>query len=208
MNFISKSLLIAAPATVLLVFLNSCTTAEPVAEKTRNEVLEMTAMTRGMMGAQVMSRAMTLSREKGPAFAAEFCSENAAAMTESIRSQMEKQFKETYKIKEFTFGRASQKNRNPVNVPDEALIPVLEKWEKEISRGNVPDSEVVKDGQNYYGALPILISAPACLKCHGSPESGLDAKAADVIKSRYPNDKATGFKEGNLRGVFWAKINY
>jgi hypothetical protein len=43
---------------------------------------------------------------------------------------------------------------------------------------------------------------PLCLACHG------EALAPDVaarIGELYPKDRATGFTEGDLRGVFWVE---
>ncbi len=50
----------------------------------------------------------------------------------------------------------------------------------------------------YMKAIAIPKGAP-CLICHGENiDPGLHAK----IKGRYPEDEATGFKEGDLRGAF------
>jgi hypothetical protein len=42
-----------------------------------------------------------------------------------------------------------------------------------------------------------------CLTCHGS---NLDADIAASIAERYPEDRATGFEAGDLRGVFWVEF--
>jgi hypothetical protein len=43
----------------------------------------------------------------------------------------------------------------------------------------------------------------ACLKCHGE---SISPEINTMIQKQYPNDKAIGFKEGELRGVIVAEI--
>jgi len=47
---------------------------------------------------------------------------------------------------------------------------------------------------------------PACLGCHGTEGGDINAKTLKIIKQKYPEDKATGYKEGDLRG--WWKITF
>jgi hypothetical protein len=42
-----------------------------------------------------------------------------------------------------------------------------------------------------------------CRKCHG-PRIEPDVK--DRLRELYPEDEATGFKKGELRGMFWVKL--
>ena len=45
---------------------------------------------------------------------------------------------------------------------------------------------------------PIVTGAP-CLACHGTQ---VEPQLARLIRERYPDDQATGFREGELRGAF------
>ncbi len=42
-----------------------------------------------------------------------------------------------------------------------------------------------------------------CKQCHGARIKP-DVKAR--LQALYPEDEATGFKKGELRGIFWAKL--
>jgi hypothetical protein len=42
-----------------------------------------------------------------------------------------------------------------------------------------------------------------CLICHGE---NLAPDIATRISEAYPSDKATGFSEGDVRGVFWVEF--
>jgi hypothetical protein len=46
---------------------------------------------------------------------------------------------------------------------------------------------------------PLMIKKQVCLKCHG--DISKNPKLAQKIATIYPNDKATGYKMGDLRGA-------
>ena len=48
---------------------------------------------------------------------------------------------------------------------------------------------------------PIVIKEP-CLACHGTPGETISDETMGVIREAYPNDKATGYKVGDLRGMW------
>jgi hypothetical protein len=49
---------------------------------------------------------------------------------------------------------------------------------------------------------PITIQPP-CLACHGTQ---LDAAVRQKLAELYPEDRATGFAPGELRGMFWVTV--
>lgn len=102
-------------------------------------------------------------------------------------------------------GRTSLKVRNPQNAPDAWELAVLKQFEARKAQGEALEklefSAVIPDDQGketfrYMKAIP---TAKLCLTCHGEqiPEA-VDTK----LKELYPEDKARGFKEGDLRGAF------
>jgi mono/diheme cytochrome c family protein len=54
------------------------------------------------------------------------------------------------------------------------------------------------------GVLRPLPTAATCTKCHGSAER-LSPEVRAILAAAYPQDKATGFEEGDLRGFIWAE---
>jgi hypothetical protein len=96
-------------------------------------------------------------------------------------------------------GRSSHKLRNPDNVAPEWATGILHGYLREGSdRG--PVSVDLDDGRSGY-AEPIVIQ-PVCTVCHGKQiEKGL----ASTIEATYPDDEATGFEVGDLRGIFWVE---
>ena len=60
--------------------------------------------------------------------------------------------------------------------------------------------EIDKSGNPHFYA-PILLQQK-CLTCHGIIGEDITFKTDSIIKSIYQNDVATGFKEGDLRGIW------
>jgi hypothetical protein len=52
--------------------------------------------------------------------------------------------------------------------------------------------------------LPIKLQAQ-CLMCHG-PEEQIVPEIKAQLAKLYPDDRATGFEEGELRGWFWIDL--
>lgn len=156
----------------------------------------------------VVPTMMNLVKEKvqsvGPAGAVVFCNESVAGMGKKMTEKLATEFKATYGISQFRFGRTSLKIRNPANKPDAVQEEILQAWQTQEQQGGKAEMATRKSGDVLYGMLPIRIASPACLKCHGSEEAR-DAGAAEVIQARYPEDAAVGYKQDELRGGFWVK---
>lgn len=52
--------------------------------------------------------------------------------------------------------------------------------------------------------LPIKLQ-PQCVMCHGPSEQILP-EVKSALVDRYPQDQATGFEIGELRGWFWIEL--
>jgi len=95
--------------------------------------------------------------------------------------------------------RTSLKVRNTSrNTPDQLDTKILNDYaEKESNKTFKPnDIVVVKDGNTTRVYKP-LVAGKVCLKCHGD----ITPEVKSVLSKVYPDDKATGYKEGDFRGV-------
>ena len=102
--------------------------------------------------------------------------------------------------------RVALRFRNPKNSPDEYEKATLEKW---IREGDVPQhhSEVVDlegGGRELRYLRPIMLK-PLCTACHGRPPE-ISSQTREAIQERYPNDLATGFRPGELRGAVSIRV--
>ncbi len=105
--------------------------------------------------------------------------------------------------------RVSLKNRNPKAVPDAWERAVLEDFDKRAAAGEKPATlekgELVQDGdKNVYRYMKALPTQELCLSCHGTAD-----RIAPAVKTRlmelYPDDKATGYGLGEIRGAITLK---
>ncbi|MBW2242523.1 MAG: DUF3365 domain-containing protein [Deltaproteobacteria bacterium] len=97
-------------------------------------------------------------------------------------------------------GRTSHRLRNPANASPSWVEPVLAAY-LENTTDREPREIKLPGGRKGY-VEPILTQA-LCLTCHGS---SLAPEVSERLAERYPEDHATGFAEGDLRGVFWIEL--
>lgn len=99
-----------------------------------------------------------------------------------------------------TLRRTSLDYRNPEARPDEAEENLLN-WYAGLPRGQWT-STVWREEDLVHYASPISMAMPACLQCHGTPGSDISESTMAIILENYPEDKATGYEAGDLRGMW------
>lgn len=101
----------------------------------------------------------------------------------------------------WTIKRVTDKPRNQKNLTSEVEKEILAMFADTLSKleyYGVWDNADSKETYIYY--KPIYMGL-LCCKCHGTSET-LDSKAMATIQQAYPEDKAIGYNEGDLRGMF------
>jgi hypothetical protein len=94
-------------------------------------------------------------------------------------------------------GRTSFKLRNPENQPPD--------WAQSFVKDRVDKEVYVELPDQTLGALLPIHLKTTCILCHGNDEQVMPEVKAAIV-SNYPDDQATGFSEGDLRGYFWAEV--
>jgi hypothetical protein len=128
--------------------------------------------------------------EKGPVAAIEVCRGEAPRIAARLSGQYGA-----------TVSRTALKVRNPGNAPQPWQRAGLESFQRRLAEGANADSlehfELQPNGGARY--LKAIVTAPSCALCHGE---SLSPEIQDALQERYPQDQATGFKPGDLRGAF------
>lgn len=97
-------------------------------------------------------------------------------------------------------GRTALRVRNPANAADAGEREVLEDFARRLAASESPetieDFRATKYGSRYMRAI---VTLPMCTTCHGV---AIAPELKRVIMDRYPEDQATGFDAGSLRGAF------
>jgi len=101
-------------------------------------------------------------------------------------------------------GRTSLRIRNPANRPDAWERAGLETFEQQhragTPAGKLVKSEIVQQGaQQRFRFLKAIPTGKLCLTCHGD---NIAPEIRQALQRDYPQDQATGFKIGDLRGAF------
>ena len=98
--------------------------------------------------------------------------------------------------------RTALRYRNPANKPDDYERTWMEAVPTRDDVNPAGEGKVV-DGEYRY-IRPIYL-AQLCTACHG-PKEGLSAGVKSALAERYPDDRATGFVPGDLRGIVSVRI--
>jgi hypothetical protein len=126
----------------------------------------------------------------GPVAAIAVCNEMAPGIAARLSSGADAQV-----------SRTALRLRNPDNAPDPAARQVLEGFRARLAAGVAdPPLEhfaVRPDGSVRY--MKTIVTQPMCVACHGER---LAPAVEAAIAQRYPQDQATGFRPGELRGAF------
>ncbi len=175
-----------------ILFLASCNTKQPKVTETVKAVDSTELLLKGdSITARVqkllLANVMTAMKGGGPVNAVSFCNVHAMPLTDSLASEYN-----------CIIQRVSDKYRNPANKPGKSDAAVFAKMNSSTAMKPVLVSE---NGQMVY-YNPIKIAMPSCLVCHGTSGNEIDTKTLEIIKQKYPDDMATGYKEGDLRGLW------
>lgn len=106
--------------------------------------------------------------------------------------------------------RVSLKARNPaLGMADAWEQRVLHHFDQQVSRGekaaSLEQGEVVSEpAGKYFRYMRALAMGPLCQACHGTPDQISDAIKAQLALE-YPNDTATGYRIGQVRGAVTIK---
>lgn len=183
---------------IITLFFTSCSTPTETGRDTEEntaiqltEEAELAYLEKGEqitseMQSVLMKNVQEAMQKGGPEYAVDFCNLNAIPLTDSMSN-----------ILNATIQRKSDRNRNPNNAISSELDQMA--WNK-IKETKKPLVQTDNNGHAFY-YKPIQIGMPTCLKCHGTKEE-ISEGTAKIIAEKYPNDKATGYHEGDLRGMW------
>jgi|DewCreStandDraft_1066081.scaffolds.fasta_scaffold00182_20 hypothetical protein len=104
--------------------------------------------------------------------------------------------------------RVSLRYRNPKDIPDEYERRKLEEFEQQHRARALADEsfEVVQEeGRRYLRYMRPILVGPMCITCHG-PKEAIPSAVRAVLAEKYPEDRATGYRSGDLRGAVSVKI--
>jgi hypothetical protein len=180
-------------SSALIFIFAACTGSHP-GEEEKAAASRKAQQTANRLTGELLGELTAAMKEGGPIRAIQYCSENAQNLTNMIGKEMG-----------VSVRRVTIKPRNPLDTPDEWENEVLERFDIAARQGllkaDIHEDEVVKmDGRLVMRSMkPILIKQP-CLMCHGTGRD-IPKDVEELLKARYPEDKATGYVVGDFRGA-------
>jgi hypothetical protein len=155
--------------------------------------------TRGIAGdllGQLGQKLKAAMSTDGPVAAVSVCKESAPAIA--------RQLSITNDAKVTRIG-TRVRNQN-MGVPNAWQKEALTQFEVRLSQGEkAPDIEYWQVADNGHGKSELryakaITVQPQCLSCHGAAQD-IAAPLADKLRIEYPDDQATGYSVGQLRGA-------
>jgi len=164
---------------------NADTHLKDRAQKSKAVVMEFMGQLKGELQAAM--------KAGGPVNAIKVCNEKAPAIAASLSE------KHGWKI-----ARTSLKTRNASNIPDAWETRVLNEFEARKTKGEAVEpmayfEAVENEDKKSFRFMKAIPTGEVCLKCHGE---NIAAPIKAKLDELYPDDKATGFKLGDIRGAF------
>jgi hypothetical protein len=149
------------------------------------------------LGQELQSRLFAALDSGGPERAIAICADSAQAWTA-------RHAREGVYVR-----RVSLRVRNPRNRPDANETLMLERLDSLRRAGAMP-SEVIRSARTAGGGgvveymRPIMVQE-RCLACHGD-RAALQPAVRSLLDARYPDDQATGYRSGDLRGMLSVRV--
>jgi hypothetical protein len=188
-RFLTASL--ASLSLLALLGLAACSDQPTQSAASDAELIAESAITVAVLQQQLSTELMAAMQSKGAVEAIEVCANVAQPMTAAVGTE----------AADRQISRTALRVRNPANQADALSERILQDWQTEmVASDSAPGPVVHHEGELVIVHHPILMQT-GCLACHGEPAQ-IAPEVAEKLASLYPNDEATGFKVGQLRGAF------
>lgn len=129
--------------------------------------------------------------EGGTASAIDVCSKRATEIASEVAGQ--------HGVR---LVRLSDKPRNPEQEATGRDLAAVRFFRESAARGEELRPRIERSGEGEVVVrMPITLSSPLCLRCHGSGDE-IDAETRAALSGRYPDDRATGYSLYDLRGIW------
>lgn len=132
---------------------------------------------------------------EGAEGAVEFCNHNAIKLTDSVSLAMNTQVK-----------RVSDKVRNSDNAANDVENLIIKSMKESIKSGEDAIPQLISNADKVTGYYPIMTNG-MCLQCHGKKIEDIEPLTLGKIGYLYPQDKAIGYSENELRGLFVVEMD-
>lgn len=188
-----KKLFTILVAVLFIVILFSCGEKKDEPQVTEEQQKELRAAATGFMKS-LKGVLVNQIKENGIVAAVSVCSDTAQKLTNNYADENNIYLK-----------RVSFKYRNNKDKPDEYETEVLNHMAELENKGKLDKNfeyvavETIDGEKVIHYMMPIFVG-DECLPCHGNKEQ-IPEEIKQILNEKYPEDKATGYEPGDLRGA-------
>lgn len=181
-------------AGLLAVVLSSCRESPEIPPPSNEEIRSVTEL--GERAAESLMTSLggqlkAALEAGGPVDAMRICREAAGPLTSAADASFQ----------EGSVRRTALRVRNPGNAPDELDRKILVK----LAAADDPPPAQIEWTLEIARFYKPLVTQEICLNCHGDPET-FSPELGGALADLYPDDRATGYRTGDLRGVIRVDI--
>ena len=177
----------------IVFFFNGC--KKDISDSDREVYLkkgkEIVALTEKKLSGTLMGKLQS----GGIPEAVSYCNAQALSLTDSMATHHGVSIK-----------RTALKLRNELNRPNEEETEILHLYQDRLAYDQPLEHILEKNADGTVSFYAPILARQKCLMCHGTLGRELAPVTDSIIKSHYPNDLATGFKENDLRGMWSIKF--
>lgn len=148
------------------------------------------------LGHELMGLLLATLESQGPTAAIAYCADSAQSRTAALNTD------------NVHVRRVTMQPRNLTNAPDALEEELLRHFAVQQAAGRLPSDTSIWVGTGADRELrylrPILVQQ-GCLACHGDP-AGFVPAVRTALARHYPDDRATGYAVGELRGAISVRV--
>ncbi len=131
----------------------------------------------------------------GTEYALQFCNLQAYPLTDSMANVFKSGIK-----------RVTDMTRNAGNQANVNELEHIKLLKTQMAKGEKPELKLVQLKGKMIGYYPIVTNK-MCMQCHGKKEIDITQVTLKKIQQLYPADKATGYGENEIRGLWVVEMN-
>ncbi len=178
-----------------ILFLASCTQEKRDKPVIDNKLIDQQYLNKGKEIASATFNALSAKlqaaiKEGGIKNAIEYCNLAALPVVDSLSA-----------VHGANIRRTSLKVRNPQDAPTVLEKEILTQLHNQVDNLESIGPQIERTADQFHFFAPITVNA-FCLQCHGIIGKDLTTENYSLIKEQYPEDQATGYVEGDLRGMW------
>lgn len=173
--------------------------APPPAAAGGDDALERAQAAAQAFSGRLRERLQATMLAGGPLSAVEVCHDEAPRIAEAVMAEHH-----------VRLGRVALpgRNRNPAHAADDWRLETLQTFEQAVASGAGAADQVAVLRENLPDGVALrmmrgIATEPGCVACHGSDIAPTVRRAIDA---HYPEDGATAFEVGDLRGALWVEV--